>query len=396
MDSNDTKLEQKSSKMVHATPSAVEAFPSSISTLSLNPPKPKTFTDLPDELLDNIALFASPPDLASLALVERRLRKPAQRHAVWRARGFKRLMELAEVLLTRRRLARVIFHVHLHSGDDYESIPHITYQPNSDLAFRAINVIFEELPNLQSLTLGPVILSVSTQKQLMATIGELKRLKSAHIGVRGCYIKTEALALALPAFHSSESLTVAVEVDPTLPLPHLPQCSISTCTLTIFGINGPKLSTLLDSLATGCRSILVGLRDRGEHPLMSTAEVEDVCRPFIVKTRNFYWTHIVRGNAQPHHPNLPSNIAWLLFVFLAGTSPSAGGMRNSSSTHCFTSTGSKAEKFVSQVRDDVMMFARVGFGRCSVKAGRKAIWGEKNVAALNAIAERDGLAIKWC
>ncbi|ORY60379.1 hypothetical protein BCR35DRAFT_198051 [Leucosporidium creatinivorum] len=91
--------------------------PPSPPPLSLSRSTPlKPFDKLPDELLDHIAFFANQSDLQSLALVEQRWYDPARCQTEWFAYGFDRLMEFAELLLQRPRLAPLIRRATLHGG----------------------------------------------------------------------------------------------------------------------------------------------------------------------------------------------------------------------------------------------------------------------------------------
>lgn len=72
--------------------------------------------DIPDELLDNIALFVDQPSLKSLALVERRFYEPARRQTRWETQGLKGLLEFLDVILENPRLAFLVRWLTL--GDD--------------------------------------------------------------------------------------------------------------------------------------------------------------------------------------------------------------------------------------------------------------------------------------
>ncbi|ORY60368.1 hypothetical protein BCR35DRAFT_197881 [Leucosporidium creatinivorum] len=111
MDSQGSKLKEESSEMVQTTPSAIDALPTTLSSLSLDAPRPKTFNDLPDELLDDIADFADPTDLPALSLVQRRLHNPARKEMDWFAQGFQQLMQFADLLLERPIFAAKVRHV---------------------------------------------------------------------------------------------------------------------------------------------------------------------------------------------------------------------------------------------------------------------------------------------
>jgi len=95
-----------SSQTIPATP---EALPTSFSSLSIAPPrKPKTFNDIPDELLDDIAHWLPKGSHRQLALVERRLYAPARRGTAWYPYGSRLVREFSRLLLERPRFASLV------------------------------------------------------------------------------------------------------------------------------------------------------------------------------------------------------------------------------------------------------------------------------------------------
>lgn len=91
-----------------------EALHSTLATLSLDSFRPKTFNDLPDQLLDRILSFIDRKEAKSLALVEQRWCGSARKRTLFFARGFNKLLRFADLVLERTRFAAAIHLACLH------------------------------------------------------------------------------------------------------------------------------------------------------------------------------------------------------------------------------------------------------------------------------------------
>ncbi|ORY60371.1 hypothetical protein BCR35DRAFT_334997 [Leucosporidium creatinivorum] len=251
MDSNDVNPEQESSEMVQAAPSS-ESLPSSVAGLSLDAPSPKTFNDLPDQVLERILSYVDRKEARSLALVEQRWYDPARKRTLFFARGFNKLMSFADLVLERPRFASAIHHACLHGLTRQEVANQpwpFGYCPR--LASRAIAMILEECSNLETISIGALHEEIPAQKELMSPLGKL-HLRQVTLATPHHPIDIEALALAAPAFTEMETLTATVDMNDLLSLriPFLPRCSVSELTLHVNDATTPGLQSLLDAFAS--------------------------------------------------------------------------------------------------------------------------------------------------
>lgn len=103
---------------------------------------------LPDELLDDIALFAELNDLGSLAGVERRFYEPARKKTRWNVKGFDALLRFADCLLLNPHSAPLIRDANLEGCVD--GTPK-SMEGLSAMVTRALVVVIDECPRLEAL-----------------------------------------------------------------------------------------------------------------------------------------------------------------------------------------------------------------------------------------------------
>lgn len=287
--------------MAHVTLSSSTAPPTMRTPTGMN--------DLPDEILDDIALFAEEKDHPNLALVEQRWYEPARRQNSFYSTGFASLMGFAEVLLQRPGLSHLVRTAQLQG----------TPACGTPLLARAMEVVLQEYKQVRVLEIDEVVQprvceDLAAVGRLMSTVGALRHLEWLALHVR---IPITLLALAVPAMSSLEFVQASLDLpSPSPPLPPLPPCSIFEVKLDANIDSSPTvLLPVLNMLVQGDTQI-IDIRVRlleWRAFLPTSAELNTFLPPFIAKVRDFYIDVTGYDPRRPdwQHIEVPPEVGWI-------------------------------------------------------------------------------------
>ncbi|ORY63808.1 hypothetical protein BCR35DRAFT_334742 [Leucosporidium creatinivorum] len=240
MGSQDTTLKQESSEMVQMTPSSLEALPSAFSSLSLDIPKPKTFNDLPDELLDDIACYFAGKDLRNLALVEKRLYPPSRRFALWTSFSFSEILAFGDVLLERPEVGLLVRELALSGAPWWSDASALEESP---LVGRAMGVVIQACPNVRELYLHSIRPNEGEEEEVLAAVARLKRLQKLSLPFQGTSLK--GIKLLFPILHRGAGTAA----------PNFPPSALKAARIGLVGSSIKLAEQVLESLVVGCRRL---------------------------------------------------------------------------------------------------------------------------------------------
>ncbi|ORY63799.1 hypothetical protein BCR35DRAFT_334733 [Leucosporidium creatinivorum] len=317
MHSKDSKLKQGSREMKQVTPSSLEALPSAFSSLSLDIPKPKTFNDLPDELLDDIASHlasSDPEDLVNLSLVEQRLYEPARRAMIWKASGLTSIMAFADLLLSRPELGRLVRGLRLEGRATTEP------EDESPLVGRAMACVLEECPGMVELDIAGIKAETLSEREVLSSVGRLRQLQELHFDEKG--VSLTGLGLFGPALSSCSSLRLTladVEDCDTSALPSFPACAIRQLELQFNNQPLDFIQVVLSFLASATTRLQITI---WHLPPLSFAELDEFLPSYIENASSF--SLLILSKSLPDSwkaLRLPEHAGWLYHTSTAYLGP---------------------------------------------------------------------------
>lgn len=266
----------------------------SVPSISTAPPikNPlKTFNDIPDELLDKIALYADQKTLVSLASVEGRWKAPARRYTTYKARGFEQLLRFLDHVLEYPEFSRHVRYAKLLGTTRAEEVAQkIPIKESKMLATRTISAILKECPQIIDLVMGYPSLAEPAQAELGEAIGTL-HLNHALISPPHHSITYKAFALAAPAFRKMDTLSLCVELgEDVKEIPHVEPCSIKELHLMVSDANIRALEATLGPLGHDVTTLDLVLTGHAffqeESPSLTPTALRETLQPYVERAQS--------------------------------------------------------------------------------------------------------------